>query len=299
MRHEIRYGKADISLYRTYGRPLRAVPPIPESRFTGRTNTLFGARVTVEVFGDNFLPAYTEGDNRNVVATDTMKNFTYAMALDYQGATQEGFAAFLARSFLDTYPQMQRLRVTVRELPFTQHSDKLLSPSREDHGWVALEADRDGLQSLECARRDLHLLKLTGSSFASFARDEYTTLPERKDRPLFIYLDVGWRYADLAGAVADEPAGYVPSEQVADLCRATFDGFVSLSIQHLVEEMGTRLLGRFPSLSEVSFEAQNRLWDTSGEGEGPAGGTGIDTKVKVYSEPKPAHGLIGLRLVRP
>ena len=292
MKHEIRYGKAEISVYRAYARPLQAVPRIPESSFTGRPNTLLAAEVTIDVYGDNFLPAYTEGDNSNVVATDTMKNFTYAMALEYTGSTQEGFAAYLARMFSSHYPQMKRIRIRSRELVFSDHSAKLLSPSFNDHGFIDLEMEGEVLQSFSAGRHDLRLVKLTGSSFASFARDQYTTLPERPDRPLYIHLDVDWRYRDPGPALADLPSGYVPSEQVADLVRATFDEFVSLSIQHLVNEMGRRLLERFPALAEVSFDAQNRLWDTSAEGEGDS------ARVRVYSNPKPAHGSIGLRLRR-
>jgi urate oxidase len=82
----------------------------------------------------------------------------------------------------------------------------------------------------------------------------------------------------------------VPSEQVADHVRHTFDSFVSMSIQHLVHEMGKRLLYRFPQLAQVRFEAQNRLWDTSTEAP--------DGSAKVFSDPKPAHGKIGLTLQR-
>ena len=56
---------------------------------------------------------------------------------------------------------------------------------------------------------------------------------------------------------------YVAGEQVADLIGAVFHRFVSLSIQHLVNEIGEAMLDRWPQLSEVSFEAQNRLWDTA------------------------------------
>ena len=41
---------------------------------------------------------------------------------------------------------------------------------------------------------DLKLIKVKGSSFAGFVRDEYTTLPESSDRPLFIFLDIAWTY---------------------------------------------------------------------------------------------------------
>jgi len=64
-----------------------------------------------------------------------------------------------------------------------------------------------------------------------------------------------------------------------------------MSIQHLVHEMGKRVLERFPELSEVSFDAQNRLWDTSKVSE-------RDPKIRVFSDPKPAHGSIGLTLRR-
>ena len=273
MTAEIRYGKHNVSFYRTHP-----------------TRGLLGGRVSIDVFGDNFLPAYTEGDNRQVVATDTMKNFVYAAALEYQGASHEGFAAFLGRRFLETYEQMQWLRLVLLETPFAKHSDKLLSPVENDFGTVVLEIGRDRLRSLICGRRNLRLVKLTGSAFKDFARDSYTTLPEVKDRPLFIYLDVHWRYGRMEDAVSDG-AGRIASETIRDSVVKTFDDFVSMSIQHLVYEMGTRLLDQFPGLREVSFEAQNRLWDTSRVSE-------TDPMTRVFSDPKPAHGLIGLTLQR-
>ena len=269
---EIRYGKHEIAFYRTH--PSRV---------------LFAGRVSVDVFGDNFMPAYTEGDNREVVATDTMKNFVHAMALEYDGDRYEGLAAFLGRKFLEHYPQMQSLRITVRELPFQAHSDRLLSPLDGDYETVELDLDRQGVHGLRCGRRNLKLIKLTGSAFRSFARDEFTTLPEVVDRPLYIWLDVFWRYPDAGRAV--DGSTLVESGKVRDVVQKTFDDFVSMSIQHLVYEMGQRLLAQLPELAEVSFEAQNRLWDTVKVSDG-------DPRTRVYSDPRPAHGVIGLTLRR-
>lgn len=64
MKYEIRYGKADVKVYRTHGTPLRGVTPIPESPFAGRDNTLMAAELEVLVHGTAFLDAYTRGDNR-------------------------------------------------------------------------------------------------------------------------------------------------------------------------------------------------------------------------------------------
>ena len=143
------------------------------------------------------------------------------------------------------------------------------------------------MMSHRCGRVGLQLLKVTGSSFTKFARDNYTTLPERVDRPLFIYLDVYWKYSDVA-ALQEH---YIPGEQVRDVVQSVFHEFVSESIQHLVHEMGMRLLARYPQMAEVSFEGQNRTRD-------PIAVSETDPKQRVYSDPFPAYGMIKLTMIR-
>ncbi len=301
MKYEIRYGKAEVSVYRTHAAPLRNVGTIPESAFGGRENTLFGAELEIVVRGEAFLAAYTEGDNRRVVATDTMKNFIVEQSLVCRAATLEGWLHELGCAFLDEYPQMERLTMIGGELPYSPAvvpaaggftlSDRLFTAERGEHNWASLDLERDGdgtrVTGHDSARRGLRLIKITGSSFAEFARDSHTTLPERPDRPLHIWCDISWRYADATQALGNEPSVYVAGEQVSDLAASVFHEFVSLSIQHLVHEIGARMLERFPQLAEVSFEAQNRLWDTGAQSE-------TDPKVKVYVEPRPPYGRIGL-----
>lgn len=309
MNAEISYGKWQISVYRTYAEALTDITPIPESPFKGRENTLFATEIGVEVFDDNFMPAYTEGDNTNVVATDTMKNFVLKQALLFGGSTLEEFALFLGRQFLATYPQMQRLRITAREYPFEAArvpgeqsgafagSPVLFGRSHNSHAVAVVEVERDGdsmrIGGHKCGLVGLQLMKVTGSSFASFARDEHTTLPDRIDRPLFIYLDASWKYKDIKHMEGPEHAHYIAAEQVRDLIQVTFHRFVSMSIQHLIHEMGTNLLARFPQMSEVSFEAQNRLWDTAFASD--TSGESMQTPT-VYTDPRPPYGLIRLTL---
>ena len=78
---------------------------------------------------------------------------------------------------------------------------------------------------------------------------------------------------------------------MADLAASVFHAFVSLSIQHLVNEIGTRMLERWPQLAEVSFEATNRLWD-------PGAVSDVDERVKTYADPRPPFGRIGLVMRR-
>ena len=308
MKHEIRYGKADVKVYRTHAEALTDITPIPESPFTGRDNTLAGAEIEVVVRGTQFLEAYTEGDNRRVVATDTMKNFIHATSLTARARTLEEWLLEIGTAFLETYPHMERLTMLGTDLPFPAalvptrsgdgftSSDRLFSRDRCDQGTARLDLERDDTGAVritdhESGRIGLQLIKITGSAFADFARDEHTTLPERPDRPLYIWCDIGWRYADAADAVLTTPSRYVVSEQVADLAATVFHEFVSLSIQHLVNEIGLRMLDRWPQLAEVSFDTQNRLWDLVAES--PA-----DARIKTYSDPRPPYGHIGLALRR-
>jgi urate oxidase len=203
---------------------------------------------------------------------------------------------------------MERLTMHGRELPFPAAivpaedgdgfaaSGRLFSRDRCDRGVARLELARDAhgavrITDHESGREGLQLIKITGSAFADFARDEHTTLPERRDRPLYIWLEIGWRYTDASDAVLTDPARYVAAEQVADLAAAVFHEFVSLSIQHLVHEIGLRMLDRWPQLESVSFDAQNRLWDE--------GATSTDDpRVRTYADPRPPYGHIGLVLRR-
>ena len=251
---------------------------VPVHRISG--DDVFACEVSVEVLGDNFAPAYTEGDNSNVVATDTMKNFILSEAAAYPGTTLEGFLAFVGERMIATYPVMHALRVTGRELRFDRVAGKVFSRSGDDHGVASVEVGTGGVGEVRGGRHGLMLLNTSGSAFTHFARDEYTTLPERGDRPLFVRIDADWLYAPGADPV--------DSLAVRDHLARTFDDFVSESIQHLVHEMGTRLLADHVGIAEMSFTAENHTRDPVGE----AGGR------KVYTDPFPAQGLITLTLTR-
>ena len=275
---EISYGKAHVLFYRLGGRDL---PPL-------------AASVDVDVFGKRFIAAYTEGDNREVVATDTMKNFVYAMAAEYAGGTLLGLCAFLGRRFIETYPVMEALRVSARELPLDPAagergpSDVLFRTTRGDCAVaeVAVEAV-GGAAEITAARsgwEGIALVKTTGSSFATFARDDYTTLPELTDRPLTIRMNVYWRYGDLRDGVA-EGSGFLGPRAVRDEIERIFDEFNSRSIQHLVHEIGARLVAAHAQLQEIEFLVENHTPDHVRDG---ADG------VKIFAEPRATFGKIGL-----
>jgi urate oxidase/2-oxo-4-hydroxy-4-carboxy-5-ureidoimidazoline decarboxylase len=258
-----------------------------------RGERLLAADVSMEVLGQAFLPAYTEGDNTNVVATDTMKNVILRRAHEYEGETLEGLLDELGRGFLATYPEMEGLRLWADRQPWIAETTRVFRRVEGDHAVASLELGRSGGAIDVVVQRSGHvglrLLKTTGSAFTKFARDDDTTLPERLDRPLFVHLDVHWRYADPHDAVG--PAHVAPDAVLA-LVLETYDDFVSESIQHLVYEMGTRILARFPALAQVSFRGENHTHDPV------PGAAEADPLRKTYTSPFPAWGLITLVLDR-
>ena len=300
----ISYGKLEVPVQCVGVTPLRGLLEIPESPVRALDSGMLACEVSMEVLGQGFLAAYTEGDNRAVVATDTMKNVILRHALEHDGSALEGFLDALGHRFLGTYPEMEGLRLSARELPFErvaiggsgERSDRVFSLGGGDRAIAGLELSRaeDGSVGLVDARSGqvgLRLLKTTGSAFTRFARDDATTLPERADRPLFIHLDVHWRYADPADALAADPARYVAAAQVRDVVATVFHELVSESIQHLVHEMGQRLLERFPVLDEVAFRAENHTYD-------PVPGMDPGAERRAYTAAFPAWGLITLTLNR-
>lgn len=299
------YGKGDVWVYRSYAKPLTNLTLIPESGFTGRDNVLFGMNIKVAVCGEKFFTSFTEGDNSMVVATDSMKNFILRKAGEYEGATAEGFLEFAGRHFLETYPQMTGVKMTADQVSFEvlpvpgakgfDGSDLVYRYSQNEHPTALVEVLRtdEGIAVVEHAGgiADLKLIKVKGSSFAGFVRDEYTTLPESFDRPLFIFLDIAWSYEEVADALDSDLGRYVAAEQIRDIAHTVFHEQHSPSIQNLIYRIGQRSLTRFPQLKEIRFESNNRTWETILEqasvGEG-----------KVFTEPRPPYGFQGFSMTK-
>ena len=133
--------------------------------------------------------------------------------------------------------------------------------------------------------RGFRLLRLGGSAFKGFVRDEYTTLPDLHNRPLHMWLDLEWRYVtpDAAFSRGASPRG------CAHIVRDVFTSFESGSIQQVIYQMGTKMLAELPAIAEMRLEANNRTWDTIAEQGDELG---------VYTDARPPYGCLGLTLTR-
>src|SRR6188472_3256882 len=96
------YGKGDVIVYRLNR----------DGQTTAGRSAVWGANVTLLLYGDAFWPTYTTGDNSGLIATDSMKNFIQRETLGFDGHDLERYCLFLAETFLARYPQVEGLQVS-------------------------------------------------------------------------------------------------------------------------------------------------------------------------------------------
>jgi urate oxidase len=270
------YGKGDVIAYRL-NRDGRA----PEGK-----SAVFGANVLLLVYGESFWKTYTEGDNTGLIATDSMKNFIQRETMNFDGNDLEEYCRFLGEKFLSTYAQVEGLQISASEIPYASIGhDMAFAPSGPEHAFARLEMTRTGLVEAASGVRGFRLLRLGGSAFRGFVRDDYTTLPDLENRPLHMWLDLEWTYLQPQAAFSN---GAVTA-QVRNTVRDVFTSFESGSIQQVIYRMGTKLLDEIAGISEVRLEANNRTWDTIAERGGELG---------VYTDARPPYGCLGLTLSR-
>ena len=142
--------------------------------------------VDVQLEGD-FAAAYTAGDNRQVVATDTMKNPVYVLAQDAEFAAPGRVRTALAGHFLPITRRSNRRPCRSRNKPGSgSRSAGKPHPTPSSAAaagtrtcTVTRTAFANGARP---ASHDLPMLKTTDSAFRGFHRDPTRRLPETDDR---------------------------------------------------------------------------------------------------------------------
>jgi urate oxidase len=236
------YGKAETRVVRIY-------------RDTAR-HEIRDVTVSTALRGD-FADAHRLGDQSKVLPTDTQKNTCFAYAKEKGLREIEEYALRLGRHFVDDVAPVRGARIEVEELAW----ERVRVDGREhDHTWVrrgpevrttvvTVEGDDAWVVS---GLRDLVLLKSTGSEFAGFLRDEYTTLEETHDRIMSTSLVARWRYVS---------SDVDWDKTWADVRRILVERFAavhSLALQQTLWEMGSGVLAAHPEIAEIKLSAPNR-----------------------------------------
>jgi urate oxidase len=222
----------------------------------GLLHDLFEIDAAIQLEGD-FGAAYRDGDNRNVVATDTIKNTVYVLAKENAFDSIERFAVILANYFPRQYPWVTKATIELHQSAWRRID---VNGKPHDHAFTsdgpqqffAKSAWADGnLQPLVGGIRGLLVLKTTASEWRDFHTDRYRTLKDTRDRIMATRVDADWTYNTTE---ADFPAA---GRTVRQAILTTFATHYSLGVQQTLLAMGEAALAACPAIDRISFELPN------------------------------------------
>ena len=147
------------------------------------------------LFQGDFAESYTRADNSKVLPTDTMKNTVYAIARERPITSIEEFARRLAGHFLKRVAALKTVSIEIHQTPWAhigKHGSAFVREGTESR-MTALTATHSQ-EELVSGLRNLEILKTGNSAFTGYMKDEFTTLPETRDRLLGTVLDADWTY---------------------------------------------------------------------------------------------------------
>ncbi|MGH1591490.1 factor-independent urate hydroxylase [Methylobacterium phyllosphaerae] len=204
-----------------------------------------------------FDAAWTEGDNRACIATDSIRNIVNVTAAGNLALDAEGFVTAIARVLLDTYPQVESVAIEGDEIRWLRHGlggaphGHTFTRDGNGSGFVALVADRTG-STLRSGLRGYTFMKTTQSGWSGFVADRYRTLPDTTDRIAATSMDATWTWATAAADYGDANA------RILATLLTVFGTTYSRGVQDSMYRMGEAALVTVPELAEISFVMPNK-----------------------------------------
>ena len=271
------YGKAESRLVRIYRDSARH-----EIRDLNVTTALRGP----------FEQAHLIGDQSNVLPTDTQKNTVFAFAKSKGIDSIESFGLELARHFVQDVGPVEGARIEIEEYAWER---AIVDGAAHDHTWLrkgqeirtaAVTVDASG-EHVIGGFKEFVILKSTGSEFAGFLGDDYTTLAETHDRVMATALDAKWRFTTTDVAWDEVYRG------IKTIVVREFATLQSLALQQTLWHLGKAVLEAYPSIAEVRFKAPNRhhfCYDISQ--------FGLDNCNEVFIATDRPYGLIEATILR-
>jgi urate oxidase len=253
---EQRHGKTRVRVGRVWKRP-------------DGTHSFVEWSVSVSLLSD-CLPAYFQGDNSDIVATDTMKNTVYVKAKECsEQISMEDFAIVLGKHFTTFYQQVTAAIIKIVEKPWER---VVIAGQPHKHGFklgaekhtAEVVVKKSGALRVTSGIEGLALLKTTKSGFEGFVRDKYTILPETRERMLATEVTASWMYSfESLSSVPSKPLYF--SERYLDVKNVLVDSFFgppkegvySPSVQRTLYEMAEAVLGRFPDVLSIQLKMPN------------------------------------------
>jgi urate oxidase len=165
----------------------------------------------------------------------------------------ESFGIALVERFLEAGPSVSRATVRIAEHPWARIGSDPHSFQRGNGGTRVATVSGDGSDlEIEAGIDDLLVLKTTGSGWAGFHREQFTSLKETEDRIMATVVTARWDYRDADVDFGDTWEG------VRDTVLASFGDHYSPSVQFTLHRMGEAVLEAFGAVERIRFSLPNK-----------------------------------------
>jgi urate oxidase len=225
----------------------------------GKRHTVREVSVDIALEGD-FEAVHCDGDNSLCLPTDTMKNTVYALGKDHPLESVESFGLDLARHFVSRNKQVSKARVRVTAVPWERVTVRgkkhphCFTKGSEERQACEVTLDRGGRAGVAGVIEGLVILKSTDSAFAGYSKDEYTTLPETRDRIFATSVTARWVFGSRAERADFENC----RETIRRAMVETFAAHKSESVQHTLYAMGEGALKACKAIESVRLSMPNK-----------------------------------------
>ena len=247
--------------------------------------------VQAMLMGD-IAQAYTHADNSTSVSTDTIKNVVNVVAREELEAGPEAFCRAVAKRLLESYPGMTRATVSAREVRWNRLTvdgsphPHAFTLDGNGQGTAEVAMDRNG-DRVTSGLSGFTFLKATASGWSNYIKDQYTTLPETKDRILATSMEASWRWSR-------DPVDFEAANTlVLDAFMRVFTMTYSHSAQDSLFRMGSAALEAVPELEIVSVACPNRHYLPINLGP-----FDLDNPNRVFTATDEPHGQIECTVTR-
>ncbi|HEY0307625.1 MAG TPA: urate oxidase [Acidobacteriaceae bacterium] len=239
-----RYGKSRVRLVKV-------------TRGRDGVHELYEWNVQVLLQGD-FLTAHTEGDNSQILPTDTMKNTVYSRAKESKAASMEEYAKELIDFLLGRNPQVSAAEVSIAQSLWKRvavdgkpHPTTFMHGSAEVQTTVVSRANQ-GPWMIVSGLDGLQVLKTAKSGFVGYIKDDLTTLPETTDRLFGTVVKAEWTYN------RDALEFNAVRETIRETLLRCFAEHDSLSVQQTLYQMGADIIAAAPAVDDIVFTLPNK-----------------------------------------
>ena len=253
---------------------------------------VFEWNVEVWLTGD-FRKCFEDGDNSQILPTDTMKNTVYSLARASSAASMEDFGIELASHFVENNRHAETAGVRIVSTPWKHIKNEsgdfptAFTHAGDKYGTATVTISRSGDPAVSSGFEKLWLLKTAKSAFAGYLKDRLTTLKETHDRLFGTLADAEWRYATTG-------VDFNSLRQRVEVALVTtFAGHESLSVQQTLYAMAKAALEEVNEIADVHLKMPNKhcnLVDLSPFGQ--------DNPNEIFVPTDEPHGSIEARVHR-